>query len=249
MVREDRESQGYDREAYEHELTRGRQKVTAGQNRGAKSVDNGRYLVNVEGPVTPQLIQELSGSSDHVDVMRGTGDDGEAKFCVVNATIKDSLIEKLSTTTFKPTIVRLAEPAPKNLSSTSRYPTLGIDTALPQHRPSNHQAEFLPAQDQYPVWYFFYGTLADPSVLTRHLGLTSEPMLWPATIQRRVLKSWAGKYRALVDGPETSVVEGSAYEVQSKEHEDALRSYETSKYEVVRCMIEVGGFAFKCIIL
>ena len=33
---------------------------------------------------------------------------------------------------------------------------------------------------------------------------------------------------------------GSAYQVSSKEHEDALRIYETENYEVVRCMIAMA---------
>jgi hypothetical protein len=65
-------------------------------------------------------------------------------------------------------------------------------------------------------------------------------MLWPAHIRGGNLKTWAGKYRALIDESETSVVKGSAFEVQSKEQEDALRSYETSKYEVVRGIVEIG---------
>ncbi|KAF8848708.1 hypothetical protein BDZ45DRAFT_718552 [Acephala macrosclerotiorum] len=239
MVRTKLEKQGYDREAYEHELSRGRQPVVTSKNL-EKKMDNGRYLVKLVGPVTSGLIQELSGIDKALDVMRGSGDDGDAQFCIVNATIKESLIEKLSNTAFKPTIVRLAEPAAKNLSATSRYPTLGIDTTLPQHRPSCVKEEFLPKQHQYPVWYFFYGTLADSQVLTRHLGLRSEPMLWPASVKGGVLRTWAGEYRALVDGRDVDVVDGKAYEVESKEHEDALRSYETSKYEVVRCVIRVG---------
>jgi len=48
--------------------------------------------------------------------------------------------------------------------------------------------------------------------------------------------TWGGKYKALVDNPGTCV-EGCAYEVVSQEQEDALRVYETAKYEVVRVEI------------
>lgn len=44
-----------------------------------------------------------------------------------------------------------------------------------------------------------------------------------------------GKYWALVDGSDR--VAGSTFSVQSKEQEDALRLYETDKYEVVKCTI------------
>jgi hypothetical protein len=40
-----------------------------------------------------------------------------------------------------------------------------------------------------------------------------------------------------LDGPANGHVEGSAYLVEWKEHEDSLRSYETDNYEVVRCKI------------
>ncbi|KUJ19566.1 uncharacterized protein LY89DRAFT_562361, partial [Mollisia scopiformis] len=204
---------------------------------------NGRYLVKLEGSITSELIQKISESAQPVEVILGNGDEGDAndaRFCIINSAVKEAILEHASRNKIRPTIVRLPEPASKNLSSISRYPTLGLDTTLPQHRPSNEDVDFLPTQDQYPVWYFFYGTLADPAVLSRHLGLASEPILWPATVRGGVLKTWAGKYRALVDGAESSVIDGSAYEVQSKAQEDALRAYETSKYEVVRCMIEVG---------
>lgn len=143
-------------------------------------------------------------------------------------------------TRFKPTFVRVTKPAEKNLSSESRYPTLGVDTTLPQFRPDDN-GPFLPVQDDFPAWYFFYGTLADTSVLTRHLSLTEEPQLYPATVTGGVLETWGGKYRALVDGPETARVQESAYHVMTKGHEDALRAYETDNYEVVRCSIEMEG--------
>lgn len=54
------------------------------------------------------------------------------------------------------------------------------------------------------------------------------------------IKTWGnGNYNALVNGPETSQVKGSAYRVMSQEHEDVLRKYETRAYEVVRCLIEM----------
>lgn len=56
------------------------------------------------------------------------------------------------------------------------------------------------------------------------------------------METWGeGKYKALVDGPETSSMKGSAYLVMSEEHEDALRKYETEAYEVVRCVIEMNS--------
>jgi hypothetical protein len=61
-------------------------------------------------------------------------------------------------------------------------------------------------------------------------------------VTRGRMETWGkGKYHALVDGPETSRIRGSVYQVMSEEHEDTLRKYETSVYEVVRCLIEMNG--------
>lgn len=128
--------------------------------------------------------------------------------------------------------------AEKALSSDSLHPTLGIEATLPQFRSTNAS----PRNDEYPVWYFFYGTLADPDVLTSQTGV-EVPRLIPAHISGGVLKTWGGKYKALVDqrgyGKESKVA-GHAFCVESEKVETGLRVYETDKYEVVRCTIEMG---------
>jgi hypothetical protein len=66
------------------------------------------------------------------------------------------------------------------------------------------------------------------------------PVLREATTRGGKMKTWGqGKYNALVDGAETKCIKGAAYQVESEWHEDALRKYETSAYEVVRCSIEM----------
>ena len=62
--------------------------------------------------------------------------------------------------------------------------------------------------------------------------------------------SWHGKYKALVDGADNDYVYDLAYQVVSKEHEEALMLYEKQEYEVVRCCIVMAsqieqGFAFQ----
>ena len=74
--------------------------------------------------------------------------------------------------------------------------------------------------------------------MTRHLSLNEEPKLYSATVTGAVLGTWKGKYLVLLDGPENGKIQGCAFQVLTKEHEDALRVYETVKYEVVRCAIE-----------
>ncbi|KAG4263728.1 hypothetical protein FPRO06_03360 [Fusarium proliferatum] len=139
---------------------------------------------------------------------------------------------------FKPTIIK--DPyAQKDLSPTSLYPTLGIDTTLPQFRPGP-AATPRPLQNECPVWYFFYGTLTDPSFLSKLSGSNFQAEYHAATIRGGVLKTW-GRYYALVDElSHTNFVHGKALLVETREQEERLRAYETNAYEVIRCSIEMG---------
>jgi hypothetical protein len=148
-------------------------------------------------------------------------------------------------TSHRPTIVKLAI-AEKDLSSWSKVPILGTDTTLPQHRPSVETtvgSGFKPSQDQFPVWYLFYGTLADPAALARVLAIDIIPVLQSAVLHGGRLECWGGKYKALADEydrPDAEIA-GKAYLVQNQAHEDALRFYETDAYEVVRCSFSIDG--------
>lgn len=102
----------------------------------------------------------------------------------------------------------------KNLSKDSARPSLGIDTTLPQYR-SESGKRYEPEQNQYPVWYFFYGTLTEPARLSELMGLPVEriPPLQKAQISGDVIKRWGGKHNALIDGPPETVVDGWAFHV------------------------------------
>ena len=180
---------------------------------------------------------------------------GDAVFCTISGAIKLAIENWVSEqkSTFKPTFVRPSK-AKKDLAEDSIHLTLGKESTLPHHR-FHHSPCLDPSQvpqNEYPVWYFFYGTLADPSILTRLLSLPEEgpPKLVPAVISRGSVRMWAGKYKALVDGESTDLVHGSAYKVTSQAHEDSLLVYETENYEVVRCCItmedlKVQGLTFR----
>lgn len=89
--------------------------------------------------------------------------------------------------------------------------------------------------------YFFYGTLADPTILFRIIGLDQEqsPIKYKcASVLRGRLRTLNEKYLALKDADEFSTVDGWAYQVRNQNEEDSLRVYETGVYEVVRCTIE-----------
>ncbi len=99
-------------------------------------------------------------------------------------------------------------------------------------------------------YYFFHGSLMDPSTLARVLQLPSRPQLYPAKIEGYSCKLW-GPYPAVVDRPTGAIVHGMAYEVQSSEEADRLQVYETDNYGPWACMIKlqdgrnVGGKVFK----
>lgn len=242
--------EGYDREAYEHHLMlmssppSKRAHSDQKSSRMSKSETHGSFLFRMEGPLEQaDVVREALGTESAPEFRQGWSEDGEAKFCRVDgagkAAIERWLLQRGSS--HRPTFVRESL-ARKALSEMSIHPFLGIDATLPQHRLTTLRCIPEPQQNQYPVWYFFYGTLADNSILAHHLQLPEQdvPALKPAFVENALLRSWAGKYKALVDGSSNSRVHGRAYEVQTAEHEELLRFYETARYEVVRCSIQLA---------
>lgn len=249
LVKSQMEAQGYSREAYEHELKIGDRASTSHDQRVTTSISTSQasatYLVLLKGVLkTPEKIQDVAKLSEPPQAVQASSETEDSVFCRINGNIKQAIESWLSQqkSTFRPTFVRLSK-AKKDLAATSIHPTLGMESTLPQYRPSCLQTSFSPPQEEFPVWYFFYGTLADSSFLTRLLSLTEEeqPLLVPATISRGIVRTWQHKYNALVDGASTDYVHGSAYRVTTKEREEALLLYETERYEVVRCSIMMGS--------
>lgn len=262
LVRSQKEAQGYSQEAYEHWIKRGGQS----SHNEPKSIDaslsraGSSYLILLDGILgTPKSIQAAANLPEPPRAVQAASETRDAIFCSIDGNTKQSIEDWLSLqkSTFRPTFVRLSK-AKKDLASISIYPTLGVESTLPQHRYSS-DLSFDPTirhhlgssihtdcpvqQDDYPVWYFFYGTLADPVLLTRLLSLPEiePPILMPASVSGGLVKTWQAKYKALINGASTDHVHGSAYEVTSREREEALLFYETEKYEVVRCCITMAN--------
>ncbi|KAI0449351.1 hypothetical protein F5B21DRAFT_520335 [Xylaria acuta] len=238
MVRAEKEAEGFDKEAYEYFSRFKAPKPSAIPT----TAHNQSYLLRLEGPINNLEALKLAAQlMEDPPVHYGTDDDGKPTiFCKVDMAAKEDILAYLSKNElrFQLTFVPYSMAA-KNLSATSAYPTLGIDTLMPQFRPSFAGDQVLaPFQSQYPVWYFFYGTLADSSVLGRILGV--DPSYEDASVQGGILKLWGGKYKALMDSP-GEVVHGSAFLVQDRDQEEILRCYETENYEVVRCELKLGG--------
>ncbi|CAH0052271.1 unnamed protein product [Clonostachys solani] len=241
-IDQEKKSLGYNKEAYEYSLSsRWLSRQAKAQNHSSSSSNTHTqsiYLVKLEGSVPDAAaLQRLAGLPILPEIKTGYGDTTEL-FAVVNGKDKEKLLANLPMGS-STTIISISR-ACKDLSRQSAYPTLGLDTTLPQNRPSSpiptHQTP-QPANEDYPVWYFFYGTLADGDRLGRLLGPNHPVSLTPAWTTGGRLGTWAGKYKALVDDFGGGKVHGHGFLVQDKEAEDALRYYETGAYEVVRCDI------------
>lgn len=257
LIRADKEAEGYDKEAYEHTM----QLWTTTGTQPAVTNDSDTFIFKLGGPLQDWPTSGFSGK-----IMQGWSEPGEddtptflrapltaTSFVRVDGITKRAIEQWLATQAtcnYRPNFVRLSM-AKKELAEDSLYPTLGIDSTLPQYRGLPPAGTV--GQDEYPVWFFFYGTLGYTDLLRLQelLDLDFLPEVQKAHIQRARLESWGGKYRALLDGPADATVEGIAYQVESAEHEETLRCYETENYEVVRCTIflengtRIGGLTFR----
>ncbi|KAN0073374.1 hypothetical protein V8E54_008594 [Elaphomyces granulatus] len=89
---------------------------------------------------------------------------------------------------------------------------------------------------EYPVYYFFYGTLTAATNLKRIIDLQEEPRLRKAQLIGYALSKW-GDYPALIDGKQGQLVSGYAYLVQCEEEAQKLAYYETNAYKVASCWV------------
>ncbi|KAH7254669.1 hypothetical protein B0J15DRAFT_512887 [Fusarium solani] len=166
-------------------------------------------------------------SSIQETMMASDSSGQSSSFCKVNGLEKLAIEIFLSKSKIYlascPTFIRISV-ARKELSANSIYPTLGNDS--PQ-----------PTQHEYPVWYFFYRTLAQSDVLSDLVG--TDPVYHDAKIRGGVLESW-GNYKALNDDPsQRNTVHGKTFLVTCEEDEEALRLYEPEAYKIARCRIEM----------
>ena len=237
------EAKGYDREAYEYSFTLG-SCPKPGQFTTTPASSLTEYVVKLEGPfATAERLQQILCLASLPPILTGSGEQGSARLCTISNLVRQDLVTWLSThhPHFRPTLVRLSK-ARKDLCSHSLAPFLGLDTTLPQSRPSSADFVPQPQQDQYPVWYFFYGTLACPEELRSRLNLPFSPQYMNAFIRGGRIRSWRRQYRALVDADSDSLAYGWAFLVTTPEQESALQFYETDKYEVVRTRIYMRDY-------
>lgn len=231
---------GFDKESYEYSIARAKQpskKITFTVN----SPDT--YLVQIERGKAGNVSLDMMRQIDAKPKLRvGTDEDGNpVQFCHIDGDSRGRLTEICSSHGMPcPTFLRISIAA-KELANDSKYPTLGIDSTLPQHRLDSTNAPPYPLQNDFPVWYFFYGTLTDRAILSSAMGRqdAEDVVLNSARVFGARLTSWGGKYKALVEADAGEKVDGRAYLVRSKQEEESLRIYETGKYQVSRCQIEM----------
>lgn len=86
---------------------------------------------------------------------------------------------------------------------------------------------------------FFYGTLMDPETLSRVLNTPNgDPIMRRARVQGYQIKLW-GPYPALIDGKPKQPVNGVMCEILSQAHIDRIADYETDKYKLQYCFIDI----------
>ncbi|CAI6340026.1 unnamed protein product [Periconia digitata] len=227
----------HDKESYSYllGLSKAPKKPKSTAQTQSCSATKTEYVFKLTPPFDTALVIQQAARLPHLPRLLNNEETNEQTYVVVDGDTR-SMLESLVPNT-RLTFAALKRPAEKSLSSHCIAPALGIDATLPQHR----GVVSILGQDEYPVPYFFYGTLADPEVLTRLLSLDDEPILRRAEAQRGRLGMWGGNYRALVDGQDKDRVDGWMYLVESRDAEDCLRHYEGQNYEVVRCTMSVSG--------
>ncbi|KAJ3456644.1 hypothetical protein MRS44_016667 [Fusarium solani] len=180
MIRDQKQQEGFDRESYEYSCTVAARKPCHPSTLTQKQKQ--RFQTSTFLAANMSSIQETMMASD------SSGQ--SSSFCKVNGLEKLAIETILSKSKIYlascPTFIRISV-ARKELSANSIYPTLGVDSTMPQHRLGNQNDSPQPTQHEYPVWYFFYGTLTQSDVLSDLVG--TDPVYHDAKIRGGVLES------------------------------------------------------------
>ncbi|KAK3935853.1 hypothetical protein QBC46DRAFT_270879 [Diplogelasinospora grovesii] len=264
LVRGQKEHAGYDKEAYEHSLALIRDKArsirhsasaTTASTITTASPGKQHYLLKLDGPMigAPAQIANIGSLPRFPVVLRGTDSSGGLiEWCKADGSLKELVDSFLDVQALpyalqpKATYLRYPALADKDLDANSPRPCLGVDTTLPQYRPSHGRDDsYGPRQEEYPVFYFLWDELVVREHFVGTLHLPARP-----GVVRHVARICGGKLRtlengrqaALVDsyaGSRRDIVSGAAYLIRKRDEEEALRVGKGDKFEVVRCWIEL----------
>lgn len=97
---------------------------------------NAVFVVKLDGPLQDAEVIRAAAKLEMLpEIVNGTGEKGEARFCLVDTAAKQAIEAWLLQDDLldQPTII-LDSRAKKELSRTSAFPTLGVDSTLLQHR-------------------------------------------------------------------------------------------------------------------
>jgi gamma-glutamylcyclotransferase (GGCT)/AIG2-like uncharacterized protein YtfP len=224
------------------------------------------YLMRLESPfLTANSAQELLGSSIPLPVLAATrlsegdtddklkveeddyeDDDEEDENDDDHDMAAETYFIRLSPSQLKMLIAALKASHPSFRPLTIH----GFDAGKAVHRALEQRSNCLAARrltstpaSRFPMYYFFYGTLAQPDKLTRVLELSAAPQYKAATIGG-FKAGTIGEYKALVeieDESEDEQIEGEAYLVASEEHAEKLAEFETDLYVSVDVEIALEG--------
>lgn len=156
LVREEKESQGYTKEAYEYSLTR--HKSSSPKTTAMSSRDF--YLLKAEGPWRSlDAISKIIDANKRSIEVYSAQDENQVQqtFYRLNGIDREKVVcfSRNSNSTLKPFFVRDAR-ASKALCNHSWHPMVGREATLPQFW-TDPGEDIRPMQNEYPVWYFFYG--------------------------------------------------------------------------------------------
>lgn len=205
--------------------------------RGGPPSKAAAYLVKLEPPLnTPEIVRDAGGLEEVPTTVCGTSDSGVlVQFCRVDERTRHAIARHFAHNKWgnAPTFLQLTR-ASKSLSANSAAPFLGFDATLPQNRLNSCEVHYRPMQDEYPVWYFVYGPLADPDELRVILNLECMPSYRPASVLGARLLS----ENAITDAcsfKDEFRVQGKAFHAINEAQEESLRFSVTEKFEVMRC--------------
>jgi hypothetical protein len=161
-VRETMEHRGHSKNSYEHQLmikTSKTTKKTKASPKKSQSLSlkksNTMYLVRLEEPLNSvDIVKNVAKLKDPPEIMNGQGLNCDVVFCIVNCLAITAISEWLTVHApdYVPTFVYMPSRAEKSLSKDSHYPTLCMDSTVPQYRLNSDSQIPNPPQDQYPVW-------------------------------------------------------------------------------------------------
>ena len=207
------------------------------------------YLFKLGGPISTRLdVQQIAGLLELPPLIEWMDlSCTYTEFCIINGEDRTQIELWLmgQRSSYRP-VSMLHNVARKQLSPHTAFPMLGLtfDPTMPQHRAIDGGDTIQPAQDQFPVWYFFCDDLQDPNTHRRKLLLQKTPVPVPARVEGAVIRPTRfglGREWQLLDAAQAMCVEGCVYSVKNVREENKLRSHYGYHFEVVRCNITLDN--------